>query len=115
MATLEHLATVAAKNSSQLQKHGCVIFIPQKRIYITGFNYETSQTRKFTTIHKSIHAEEDTCRRVYPRHLLAGSIMYVVRLTRSGQSVHTTPCQRCMKMITKFGIGKIYYKCKTVQ
>lgn len=101
-------AVEAAKKSTMLQKHGCVIVYKNKNL-ATGTN-TTVDTCGF-----SIHAEVDAINKA--KKLLTKSEMKKCKLivVRIGQYSmdyplkYSKPCPSCMKYIKNVGIKQIYY------
>ena len=101
-------AVEAAKKSTMLQRHGCVIIYKNKSI-ATGTN-TTVYTCGF-----SIHAEVDAikkAKKVLTKSEMKNSKLIVVRIGQDSMDhplKYSKPCPSCMKCIKNNGIKQIFY------
>lgn len=61
---------------------------------------------------RSLHAEASAIKYLLDRkrlHSLAGSVLYVTRVTTKGRSALAKPCEHCMELIKAVGIKKVIY------
>lgn len=101
-------AIEAAKKSTMLQRHGCVI-VYKNKIISTGVN---------TTVYScnfSIHAEVDAinkAKKFLTKSEFKKSKLLVVRIGQDSMNnplKYSKPCPSCMKCIHDIGIKKIFY------
>tara|TARA_B100000497_G_scaffold127985_1_gene172282 strand:- start:1290 stop:1772 length:483 start_codon:yes stop_codon:yes gene_type:complete len=101
-------AMEAAKKSTMLQRHGCIIIYKNKNI-ATGTN-TTVDTCGF-----SIHAEVDAinkAKKILTKTELKNSKLIVVRIGQESMDYplkYSKPCPSCMKCIKNIGIKQIFY------
>lgn len=103
------LATKQANNSSYYFKVGAVI-VKGNRVLATGFN-KIAHCR-VNDFKNSRHAEMDAILKLINHKeglsSLAGSTIYVSRITKSGVGL-ARPCPKCMELIKSVGIREIVY------
>jgi tRNA(Arg) A34 adenosine deaminase TadA len=102
------VAVEAAKKSTMLQRHGCVIMYKNKNI-ATGTNTIVD------TCSFSIHAEVDAinkAKKILTKTELKNSKLIVVRIGQESMNhplKYSKPCPSCMKCIENIGIKQIFY------
>ena len=103
------IAKKQANNSTYIYKLGAVITKGQ-RVLSTGFN--SISHCSVNNFKNSRHAEMDAILKLMrtPNGLssLAGSTLYVSRITKTGLGL-AKPCLRCMELIRAVGITEIIY------
>ncbi len=105
------LAIKEANNSSFHFRLGAVI-CKGGRILASGHNkinchtkdseFEWSKHAEVDAIYKFINKHKDKC-------IVKNTTLYVVRLSKLGELKNSFPCNKCMSLIKKVGIKKIYY------
>lgn len=101
-------AVEAAKKSSMLQRHGCVI-VHKNKIVSTGINTIVD------TCSFSIHAEVDAinkAKKVLTKTELKNTKLIVVRIGQESMNhplKYSKPCPSCMRCINNIGIKRIFY------
>jgi len=91
------------KNIRGKSAHGALL-IRDKKTISRGFNRpgnKLSAPRGY----KNIHAECQAIRSAREE----GDIVFVVRVSRSGQVQYSRPCELCIEFMRNHGIKKIYY------
>ena len=103
-------AIEAAKKSSMLQRHGCVI-VHKNKIISTGVNTKVL----VGPCNFSIHAEVDAikkAKKVLTKSEFKTCKLFVVRIGKDSMNnplKYSKPCPSCMKSILDIGIKKIFY------
>lgn len=95
-------------NKRNKSKHGAVIV---KGSSVIGMGYNRTRTngewQMWNDVRCSFHAEEFAIRKAAGS--LKGATIYVARITSSGESAISKPCEKCQKMIEESGIRKVVY------
>ena len=97
------LAELAARKSTSRVRMGAVLVDGSRPIAI-GIN-DMSRTHPLF-YPANIHAELDA---VLSAPYTVGTSIYVVRLLRNGDRALAAPCKRCMGLLAKRGIKKIWF------
>lgn len=102
------LAVKQAAKSNCLHKLGAVI-VKNGRVLSVGYNEirYSHFTKKGT-----VHAEEAAIIKLMQAKdfaSLAGSTLYVTRVSPAGKTALSKPCSRCMELIKAVGIKKVVY------
>lgn len=109
-----------ASNGHMTSLHGAALVSKTGKIISVGYNKhfpDESNTdckiRSYSNMRsirrvRSIHAEIAACRKI-PNRILRESILYVIRITRSGELRPSKPCKACHKYIEKKRILNVYY------
>ena len=98
----------AAKKSTMLQRHGCVI-VRKNKIVSTGINTVVDSCSF------SIHAEVDAinkAKKVLTKSEFKNCKIFVVRIGQDSMNnplKYSKPCPSCMKLINNIGIKQIFY------
>lgn len=104
------IATKEAAKSEFYYRLGAVI-TKGKRILASGYN--AIQYCKLNNIkhsrHAEMHAISQLLRKEKGLSSLAGSTIYVSRITPTGKTVLARPCAKCMSLIISVGIREIIY------
>ena len=104
------IANKQATKSDYIYRLGAVI-VKGKRVLATGYN--SISYCSVNSFKNSRHAEMDVILKLMhkPNGLssLAGSTLYVTRITNTGRSAMARPCDKCMKLIQSVGIKEIIY------
>jgi tRNA(Arg) A34 adenosine deaminase TadA len=101
---LVEIACDQAKKSSHSKfHHGCVL-VKNGKVLSTGYNRDTFRGRP------SEHAEEAALKDVSDKDA-RGSTMVVVRVRKDNTLGMSLPCHRCMSILAKRGVNKIFYSC----
>ena len=104
------IAKKQAGNSTYIYKLGAVI-VKGQRVLSTGFN--SISHCSVNNFRNSRHAEMDAILKLMHRHnglvSLAGSTLYVTRVTQTGRSAMAKPCKKCMDLIRSVGIREVIY------
>lgn len=101
-------AVEAAKKSTMLQRHGCVI-IYKNKLVSTGINTIVD------SCNFSIHAEVDAinkAKKTLTKSELKNSKLIVVRIGQESMNhplKYSKPCPSCMRCIHDIGIKQIFY------
>lgn len=102
----------ALKSTSARERHGAVVLRNRK---IIGLGYNDSrplgylrQNRIRQFCNEQSHAETAAMHNVSRADLL-GSVVVVIRLSRSGELTYSRPCSTCMEAMARKGIRKCYY------
>lgn len=102
------LARDQAKKSSHSKFHHGSVLVKNGKVISTGYNRDTFRGRA------SQHAEEVALQDVRDKDA-RGSIMVVVRVRADESLGMSLPCKRCMNILAKKGVNKIFYSsCKGV-
>ncbi len=116
---IEAAKAIALKSKCHV-KHGCIIINNKGNVISEACNsyYRYNKTglnppyEKGIKIRCSSHAEENAFRNVN-HNLLDGAKMFVVRVSSSGDTMLSKPCERCMilcnKYIDNYGLKCVYY------
>jgi deoxycytidylate deaminase len=109
------LAIKAANKSRFKQRLGATI-TKGKRILGVGHNEINRNTKHWTQYWEgSIHAEEAAILQAVKQHgilELRGSVLHVVRLSKSSELVLAKPCKHCQALLQRFQIKKVLYSTK---
>lgn len=95
-----------AMKSNMQHKHGAVIW-KSKTILGAGYNYHIAAPNK-SSRRLSIHSEKD-CLNGIRGDYIRGSSILAVRVTRTGQLSHGSPCVGCKKLLKRKGVAKIFW------
>jgi pyrimidine deaminase RibD-like protein len=101
------LAKNVAKHSEYKIKVGCVITNKNKPVAI-GFNKLKCPNRRYKTEYNTTHAEISALQNS-GKERIKGSVMYIYREDRNGNTKLSKPCEFCLPEIIKFGVKKVYY------
>ena len=77
---------------------GCVGIRGSDNKMVASFNGKTSSPKRST------HAEYRCSRKLTP-----GSVLYVARITKSGEMALAKPCRNCIKALKSKGCKRVYY------
>lgn len=109
-ATYFYLASLNAKKSTMIKKHGAVI-VYNNKVIGKGNNYPIT----YMEHRYGIHAEQSAINDVIKtgnKHLLSKSSMYVVRIGNN-YDINTfrqsVPCENCKRLINEYSISKVYF------
>jgi pyrimidine deaminase RibD-like protein len=91
----------AKKSAHSKFHHGCVL-IKNGKVISTGYNRDSFRGRP------SEHAEESALRNVRDKDA-RGATMVVIRLKADNSFGNILPCNRCMRIICKRGVYRIFY------
>jgi len=104
------LANKEANKSTFYYKLGAII-VKGNRVLATGHN--SIAHCKLNDFKNSRHAEMDAILHILKNRnglsLLAGSTIYVSRITKGGETALAKPCSKCMSLIKSVGIKRIIY------
>jgi deoxycytidylate deaminase len=104
------LAARAAESSEAEQRHGAVV-VKGGRVMSLGVNKWRNRDMIKTAgsgynEHLTVHAEIDALARVSnPK----GAVIYIARISKSGQEKLSMPCERCAEALMVAGIKQIIY------
>jgi deoxycytidylate deaminase len=105
-----HIAKRAAAHSIYPYRLGAVI-TKGSRVLATGHN--SISYCSVNNFQNSRHAEMDAILHLLHKHnglsSLAGSTLYVTRITKTGRTAMAKPCKKCMALILSVGIRDIFY------
>ena len=101
------LATKLALKSEYKYKLGCVI-AKKNRIVGLGFNKPYKTHPDSPNEFKNIHAELDALIGVDHKDLQDATV-YVSRIRKDGRLALSMPCQHCMELLRKAGVGVVYW------
>lgn len=99
-----------ALKSTCEQRIGSVIVLKDKVIAL-GCNKQKTHPKSPSPF-KHIHGEFDAIMKA-PKESLAGSSIYVYRITIGNNQGLSKPCKNCLDFIRKCGIVKVYYSTET--
>lgn len=99
------LAIQQAKKSKMRSRVGAVLF-QRDRVFACGFSHHGRFWGEDGR--SSIHAEED-CISGMRADLLRDCDLLIVRINVSGNLLPIEPCKRCMSLLARKGLRKIYY------
>lgn len=105
-------ASVLASTSEQKYRHGAVI-VKGGSVVSFGINRHKNNPAIFgddvvSLRQSSLHAEVAAIKAA-GRADLSGSVIYVARVSRSGDQVMSKPCDLCQKALVEAGIKKVFY------
>lgn len=104
------LAKKEAAKSSFYFRLGCII-TKGNRVISTGHN--SIGHCKLNDFKNSRHAEMDAVLKVLGRDKglsqLAGTTVYVTRITPNGNTALAKPCKKCMSLLISVGVKEIIY------
>jgi len=100
-------ATQLAFTSKAYKRHGCVI-VKGGRVLGKGINKYVNKPYFVSSFHMdrcSVHAEEAAIRN--SGGSLKGATIYVSRINNRGEERYSAPCNKCQKVMEKYGIRKV--------
>ena len=101
------MCTAEAQKSTMYYKVGAIIVDKNGNVIGKGYNLKLSTHPEKVRI--SIHAEQMAISRA-PKKELKNATLYVARITEGGSGISRThPCKKCITMITKHNIRRVYY------
>lgn len=104
------VARYFSTKSNAKNMHGAVI-VKGGRVLGTGYNRNRNHPTVVSPEHIktkcSIHAEESAIKDA--NYDVRGAVIYVARLSKSGEDRDSKPCPRCFDLIKSHGIKRIIY------
>lgn len=103
-------AAEIAKTSTVKQKHGAILY-KSGRVLAVGINSLRNEhpTMEIDYEHYTYHAEHATIRAALNEDALMDSTLYVARVNRLGNPMHSFPCRDCIVKIMTNGIKRVVF------
>ena len=92
------------------------VVVNKNKVISVGHNRVGSRSRGLGFSDRTIHAERDALKKTDYK-CLAGSVMYVARLSKDGSVANSEPCAECKAVLEtffeKYGLRAVFYTCRS--